>query len=49
MDWLSIAVGITALGAIVLALWIAPDIRDAFADPFGDQPNIPKIDPPKGD
>lgn len=49
MDWLSIAVGITALGAIVLAFWVAPEVRDAFDDPFGDQPEVPKIKAPKGD
>jgi len=44
LDWLSIAVGITALGAIVLAFWIAPEVSSTFDEPFGDYPHLPNED-----
>jgi len=53
LDILSLAVGTLALAGIILALWAYPHLKDAFdeafGEPFGDQPNLPKGEPPKGD
>lgn len=44
-----IIIGTLIIGSIAGMIWIAPDIRDAFREPFGDISEIPKIDEPKGD
>jgi len=37
-----IIIAILIIGSIAGMIWIAPDVREAFSEPFGDVPEIPR-------